>query len=405
MTETGTRSVRVLGGRELCVWVGGGDSERSVLVMHGMPGSGLLYRRWIEDAAARGIRLISYDRPGYGRSTECPGRSIADCAADVKAIADDLGVERMGVWGWSAGGPYALACAAMLSDLVVAAAVLGSMAPWDAPGLDFFGGMGQGNVDEIELYFSDPTAARKKNMQDRDEVLATTVDQQTQMLATLLSATDAEILTGEFAERLLRTEQNGLARGDQGWWDDGAAHMSPWGFDIGSIRVPVKVWHGRHDRFSPFQHGQWLANHIPGAEAALSDSDGHLTLVTKESATCTTGSSTTSSWTPARRVAGEVRGRGAEDHRGHQREDPRTPTGRRPLALGSCSRLTTSNVSSGSSANSIQTDPSGMSCCTAFSRKGGRSTSRRPAIAFHATEHLEERPRASGNLCRRLSCS
>ena len=281
MTRADTRSVEVSGGRALGVWVGAGDYERSVFVMHGMPGSGLLYRGWFEDAAARGIRLISYDRPGYGRSSECPGRSIADCAADVEAIADDLGIERMGVWGWSGGGPYALACAAMLSDLVVAAAVLGSMAPWGAPGLDFFGGMGQGNVDEIKLYLSDPKAARKKNMQDRDEVLATTVAQQTEMLTSLLSAPDSAVLTGEFAEWLLRTEQKGLARGDQGWWDDGAAHMAPWGFDIGSVRVPVKVWHGRQDRFSPFQHGEWLADHIPDAESALDDSDGHLTLVTK----------------------------------------------------------------------------------------------------------------------------
>jgi pimeloyl-ACP methyl ester carboxylesterase len=55
--------------------------------------------------------------------------------------------------------------------------------------------------------------------------------------------------------------------------------LSPWGFDPESIRVPVKVWHGRHDRFVPFQHGRWLADHIPGAESSLSDADGHLTLV------------------------------------------------------------------------------------------------------------------------------
>jgi len=263
MTRADIRSVQVSGGRVLGVWVGAGDYERSVLAMHGMPGSGLLYRGWLEDAAARGIRLLSYDRPGYGGSSEFPGRSIAGCAADVEAIADDLGVERMGVWGWSGGGPYALACAAMLPDLVVGAAVLGSMAPWDAPGLDFFGGMGQDNVDDIKLYHSDLGAARRKTRQDREEVLATTAAEQTEMLASLLSAPDRAVLTGEFAEWLLRAEQNGLAPGDQGWWDDGAAQMAPWGFDIESVRVPVKVWHGRQDRFSPFQHGKWLADHIP----------------------------------------------------------------------------------------------------------------------------------------------
>jgi pimeloyl-ACP methyl ester carboxylesterase len=281
MTKADMRIVRVSDDRALGVWVGDGDYERSVFVMHGMPGSGLMYRGWLQDAAARGIRLISHDRPGYGRSSERPGRSIADCAADVRAIADDLEIERIAVWGWSGGGPYALACAAILPDLVAAAAVLGSLAPWDAPGLDFFGGMGQDNIDDITLYHSDPSAARKRSVHDRDEVLATTLDEQTEALASLLSAPDRAVLTGEFAEWLLSAEQIGLAPGDQGWWDDGVAHMAPWGFGIGSVRVPVKVWHGRQDRFSPFQHGLWLADHTPGAEAAIDDSDGHLTLVTR----------------------------------------------------------------------------------------------------------------------------
>jgi alpha-beta hydrolase superfamily lysophospholipase len=62
--EAETKSVRVRDGPVLRVWICAGDPERSVLVMHGTPGSGLLYRRWVEDAAARGVRLISYDRPG-----------------------------------------------------------------------------------------------------------------------------------------------------------------------------------------------------------------------------------------------------------------------------------------------------------------------------------------------------
>jgi alpha-beta hydrolase superfamily lysophospholipase len=68
MIEAETRSVRARDGRKLCVRVGDAECERWVLVMDGMPGCGLLYRSWVEDAAARGIRLVSYDRPGYGGS-------------------------------------------------------------------------------------------------------------------------------------------------------------------------------------------------------------------------------------------------------------------------------------------------------------------------------------------------
>ena len=63
----------------------------------------------LDDAAERGIRLLSYDRPGYGVSTRQPGRDVADCAADVAAICDALGIERLLTWGVSGGGPHALA--------------------------------------------------------------------------------------------------------------------------------------------------------------------------------------------------------------------------------------------------------------------------------------------------------
>ena len=92
----------------------------------GMPNSRLLYEPWVRLAEVQGIRLIGYDRPGYGGSERDAGRSVARCAEDVQTIAETLGVERMAMWGVSAGGPHALACRALLGDLVAAVAVLAS---------------------------------------------------------------------------------------------------------------------------------------------------------------------------------------------------------------------------------------------------------------------------------------
>src|ERR1700733_3122662 len=86
-------------------------------------------------------------------------------------------------------------------------------------------------------------------------------------------------MTGELLRRLSAKQQVAHGAGDQVWWDDGAAKLTNWGFDLGDIRVPVKVWHGRQDRFVPVQHGQWLAASVPGAEADISDRDGHLTMI------------------------------------------------------------------------------------------------------------------------------
>jgi pimeloyl-ACP methyl ester carboxylesterase len=281
LSESQTRLVQANGGRELCVEVAGSASERTILTHWGTPNSRHLFDPWVDDAAARDIRLICYDRPGYGGSTPQPGRSVADGAADVRAIAADLGIERLAMWGFSGGGPYTLACAALLPDLVAAAAVVGSPAPWGAPGLDYFAGMGGANVEDMQLYLSDQDASRKKIRKDWEETISVTPDQVAESFKTLLSEVDAAVLTGEFARYLVRCIRDGLAPGEQGWWDDGVADISPWGFNLDSIRVPVQVWHGREDRFVPYQHGQWLAEHVPGAEPHLSATDGHLTLLVK----------------------------------------------------------------------------------------------------------------------------
>ena len=88
--ETRTTTVRTSDGHDLLVLTGGDALGRAVLVHGGTPNSRLLADAWLEDAERRNIRLISYDRPGYGGSSARPGRSIADCASDVRAIADAL---------------------------------------------------------------------------------------------------------------------------------------------------------------------------------------------------------------------------------------------------------------------------------------------------------------------------
>ena len=77
---------------------------------------------------------------------------MADCAADVRAICAELGIGRLAMWGISGGGPHVLACAALLPDLVTAAASLASPAPLDAEGLDWFADMGELNAEDTRLF-------------------------------------------------------------------------------------------------------------------------------------------------------------------------------------------------------------------------------------------------------------
>jgi pimeloyl-ACP methyl ester carboxylesterase len=281
MAAVTQRTVTTPDGRALAIEEAGDPAGRPVLVHNGTPNSRHIFAPVAADAAARGLRLIAYDRPGYGGSTPQPGRAVTDCAADVRAICAGLGISRLAMWGISGGGPHLLACAALLPGLVTAAASLASLAPSDADGLDWFDGMGQDNVEDFKLQQTDKQAARAKLEEEREQNLAATGEDLAGMLKTLLTPADAAVLTGEFAEYLAWTGREGLAPGAQGWWDDGEAFGRSWGFELSAIEVPVLLLHGRQDQFVPFGHGRWLAERIPGVEARLLDDDGHLTLLTE----------------------------------------------------------------------------------------------------------------------------
>jgi pimeloyl-ACP methyl ester carboxylesterase len=266
-------------GRTLAVREEGDPGGVPVMFLHGMPGSRLLDPTDVERAGRRGIRLIGYDRPGYGGSSRHEGRNVADCAADVRAIADSLGIGKLAVWGHSGGGPHAAACAALLKGLVPAVGVAASEAPYGAPKLDYFAGMGELNVQDIKLLLSDRAAAYAKLQGDESEMLGADAASVHEMLQSLLAPVDAAVLTGEHAEFVVAQTKTGLGPRHDGWWDDGVAVLSDWGFGLTQIQTPVLIMHGREDRFVPFAHGEWLAANIPGADARLYDDEGHLSML------------------------------------------------------------------------------------------------------------------------------
>jgi pimeloyl-ACP methyl ester carboxylesterase len=262
-------------GRTVEVHEAGDPDGFPVLYHHGTPGSGTLYDRW----ETPGVRLVGYDRAGYGGSTRRPGRAVADIAADVDAIADALGFERYATWGLSGGGPHALACAALCDERLVAAASLAGVGPWDARGLDWLAGMGEGNVQEFGLVLEGEDALRPALDEERAGLLQTTPERLREGMAPHLSPTDSAALTGELAVALHTNMLHGLESSADGWIDDDLAFAKPWGFELSAISRPVLIVQGGDDLMVPPAHGDWLARNVPGAEARLDDAHGHLTLV------------------------------------------------------------------------------------------------------------------------------
>jgi pimeloyl-ACP methyl ester carboxylesterase len=272
------RTVAGRDGRTLAICEAGATDGPAVFVHHGTPADLSLYAPWVEDALARGLRLIAYDRPGYGGSSPHPERAVADAAADVAAIADALGLERFATWGVSGGAPHALACAALLGDRCAATASVSAPAPFDAEGLNFFRGMGEDNLIEFGAAMAGRDALEPLLRRYHEEIRSSSPGALLESLATLVSPVDHAALSDALSLYVHRSMVRGLEPGVEGWAEDDVAFTRPWGFDLGVIATPVLVFHGEHDRFVPLDHGRWLAARVPGADVRLSDRDGHISM-------------------------------------------------------------------------------------------------------------------------------
>jgi pimeloyl-ACP methyl ester carboxylesterase len=264
--------VRVAG-RQVAVEDAGPGSGFPVIVQHG--GTRHLFGRAVRDARAHGLRLISYDRPGQGMSTPQPGRVVADCAQDVRAILAQLGISRAAVWGSSVGGPYALATAALLPEAIASVCVFASLAPYGAPGLDFTEGMSEGFREQIRVFSDDPGRARA-DFQTRSAQFARLSSSPAWWMDRWAerAGTDAAH-SQESADYLALVNRDGYAGGGEGWWEDWSASFLPWGFDLASIEAPVALWHGLLDSAAPPAHSRWLAGHIPHATAHFPADQDH----------------------------------------------------------------------------------------------------------------------------------
>ena len=272
------REVRSPDGRRLTVQLAGPDDGDVVLFHTGTPDEGPLFLPFVEAGASRGIRHLSYSRPGYGDSDRRLGRRVADCAEDVSAIADALGIESFFTVGWSGGGPHALACASLLPERVRATATIASVAPFDVEGLDWLEGMGEENLAEFAAAEAGEEALRVHLEAEARTLGALSAEDVLTAFGDLISPADEPALTGKFAEYVAAGTRGALRRGIWGWFDDDMAFIKDWGFDLGSIGVPVAIWQGDDDRFVPFSHGRWLADNVTGATSCLRPGEGHLSL-------------------------------------------------------------------------------------------------------------------------------
>ena len=264
-------------GRRLDLRVSGPADGFPLVFHHGTPGAATPVRAIERAVHARGLRLVTTSRPGYGDSSPQPGRRVVDVAADTAAVLAAIGADRCLIAGWSGGGPPALACGAQLGA-TVAVLVIAGAAPYEAEDLDWTAGMGEENVAEFSAALQGEDQLRSYLLHEREQLKDVTAADIVAWLETLLPDVDRAVLTGEFGEDLAANCRDAVRTGVEGWLDDDTAVTRSWGFGLEEISVPTIIWQGSADLMVPFAHGQWLASQLPGASVHLEEGEGHLSV-------------------------------------------------------------------------------------------------------------------------------
>jgi pimeloyl-ACP methyl ester carboxylesterase len=264
-----------VGGRDVGYVDYGPRDGTPVLWCHGGPGSRLEPAALAPAAAGAGFRLIGIDRPGYGRSTPRPGRSIGDWVADGLAVADALDVERFVAVGCSTGGAYSLSLAAGAPQRV--AAVIACCALTDM------------RWQDGKAMMAGPATARLWSASDREAAIAAATDvlgadgskmlTQAQTGAPMPAADLALMQDSAWMAGMLEAMREMFTFGTQGYADDRIADGVGWGsFDVARIRCPVVVLHGEEDNVVPVAHARHTAAIVPGATLRIVPALGHMSI-------------------------------------------------------------------------------------------------------------------------------
>lgn len=263
-------------GRTLAIAECGDPDGFPVFLLHGTPGSRLGGQGDASVYADVGARVITYDRPGYGGSDRSRGRRVVDCVADVGAIAGSLGIERFAVTGGSWGGPHSLAVAARLSDRVTRAACVAGVAPFGAPGFDWFTGMDAVNIEEIGWALEGEDVLARELERMTTAWLKRLADDPSKDGEVEFSEADRAVMANRERQEMVRRMLNEAFRqGVWGYVDDALSLIQPWGFDVTEISVPTRIDYGLTDVLVPRQHGEWLARHVPNARVVIDQQGGH----------------------------------------------------------------------------------------------------------------------------------
>lgn len=282
MLDLVTCEQRLPDGRTISYTQAGTPAGYPIFYLHGGPGSRLEAVLFHDAAARHGFRLIAVDRPGMGRSTFLPGRTLLDCPRDLTSLANALELDRFGVIGWSGGGAHATVCAYALPDRLSCCVSLAGYTNWaelpDADRMLHFAG----DRLAVTLARTWPPLLRvffwlmKLSVRWSPNALI-------RSLRTSASSADQAILADPaFVDVLIRDQREAFHQGGRGPTTDALVHYQPWGYRLAATQGRVHVFHGTDDTQVPIAYGRHLAAHLPDVVLHELSGEGHLFPVTHQ---------------------------------------------------------------------------------------------------------------------------
>jgi pimeloyl-ACP methyl ester carboxylesterase len=263
---TSDRTLSRTDGRHVA-WAEWGDPQgEPVLFLHRNPGSRLLDPDSNATASA-GIRLITIDRPGYGRTDPVADPTRSAVASDVRAVVGEIGVDDVALIGWSGGGMFALEAAAALGRRLHSLSLVCTPAPdEEIPWVpdDFRGLMAQVASDPAQALASITSAC---GFYAESPEAAVESDS---------GPADAEVRAQPGIAEALRTMmREGARQGAVGMAADIVAASRGEPLPLAEIQTPVRLWYGDADWVGP-EHGRWYADRFANAQLQIIPGAGHL---------------------------------------------------------------------------------------------------------------------------------
>jgi pimeloyl-ACP methyl ester carboxylesterase len=269
-------SLTLSSGLSLCYAEFGDPKGVPTLYFHGWPSSRLHAWTMHDAALKQGIRLICPDRPGLGQSDDQPERKLLDWPPVVEELANHLGWDRFNVIGVSGGGPYALACAALIPHRILSTQVVCGAYPISEFGSkDLFWIyrilIGVRRISSVALGLVLGFGADLATKHQHDFPL--------RHLVGLLAPSDQTSLQnpGHF-HAIAQSFRDAVQNGTRPLVREADIYLNPWNFRLSDINIPVHFWHGKQDRNIAWTYAEKTANQIPNAVTHWFEDEGHYSL-------------------------------------------------------------------------------------------------------------------------------